>query len=196
MAERWFKLKAFLYFGGAAIIIIGGIIVVNAPYHYIGFVATTGDSSSFDIYDQSGYYPQLEIAVIVNAENSSIITADFVLTNNDTLEVHIVNITLTSGDLVEDTEPPVYRRAQLVDLQPGDYTIEMAKLSGAGWADVSYKQMSDSRTYIVVGGAMNIVGLIMGAAGYFVPGSLIPTGDETIIDWGYEPEDQKEPPQQ
>ena len=196
MAERWFKLKAFLYFGGAAIIIIGGTIVVNAPYHYIGFVGRAGDLSSFDIYGQSGYYPQLEIAVSVKAENSSIIAADFVVTNNDTLEVHVVNITLTNNDLVEDTDPPVYREAQLVDLEPGNYTVEMAGLSGATWADVSYKQMSDSRTFIVVGGTMNIVGLIMGAAGYFVPGSLIPKGDETIIDWGYEPEDKDQQPQQ
>ncbi|GAH73407.1 unnamed protein product [marine sediment metagenome] len=33
---------------------------------------------------------------------------------------------------------------------------------------------------------MNIAGLLMGATGYCIGGSLIPTGDEAIVEWGWD----------
>jgi hypothetical protein len=46
--------------------------------------------------------------------------------------------------------------------------------------------MSDSRLWITVGGSMNIIGLAMGIAGYFVRGTFLPSDSDTIVEWGYD----------
>ncbi|NWF95822.1 MAG: hypothetical protein HXY34_06735 [Candidatus Thorarchaeota archaeon] len=186
MAKGWLVRKAFFYFGGAAVIIIGGIIVLMAPYHYVGYVVTEGDVSDFEMYNSPGYYPQLEIGVTVKAENASVILVDFTVVNNQTLEVRTLNMTLTVDDKIPNTNPPVYQQRQVMPLEPGLYTVTLDRMSGADWCDVSYKQESDSRTYIVLGGSMNIAGLLMGLIGYLLPGAFLPTGDRVVMDWGYE----------
>ncbi|MHA1576927.1 MAG: hypothetical protein ACTSU3_06165, partial [Candidatus Thorarchaeota archaeon] len=66
----------------------------------------------------------------------------------------------------------------------GPYTIYTDTIVGAADFDFGMTQLSESRTFVVIGGIMNIVGLIMGASGYFVGGTLITSGEEAILDWG------------
>jgi len=178
--------KAFLYLGGTIVILLGGAIILIAPYHYIGFIATPPDSTPFTIWDSSGYYPQLEISVSVKPANVSVVSIDFRLVNNDTLAADVVNMTLTEENNLPGSNPKVFEKRVLVDIASGDYTLYIDKIVGASSFDLGLEQMSDSRGYIVVGGALNIIGLAMCVGGYFVPGSILSTGDETIVGWGYE----------
>jgi hypothetical protein len=39
---------------------------------------------------------------------------------------------------------------------------------------------------------MNIIGLVMCMSGYFVAGTFLPTGEETIVGWGYEEKEKEQ----
>lgn len=184
MGSPWLSKKAFLYFGGAFILLLGGAIVLLAPYHYTGFIALSGDSTAFEIWDRPGYYPELEISVIVNPDHNGSVYVDIIILNNATLDTTILNLTLTVLD--RPSEGASYERRVLLSIDPGAYSIFIDSIIGAGDVDVSFTQSSDSRTYIVTGGIMNIIGLIMGAMGYCIGGSVIPTGNETIVEWGFD----------
>jgi hypothetical protein len=192
MRNSWFNKKAFFYFGGAFILLLGGAIVVLAPYHYTSYISSEGDSSSFSIWEGSGYYPQLEITTTVRPENNGSVIVDISIKNNETQLVQFVNITMTLSDKMPNVEPLTYEYREVVDLQTAPYTIRVERIEGASNVELSLKQISDSRLYIVSGGILNIVGLLMGAAGYCIGGSLIPSGDDVIVDWGYESEDDSE----
>ncbi|RLI52389.1 MAG: hypothetical protein DRO93_15065 [Candidatus Thorarchaeota archaeon] len=181
-----FYLKAFLYFGGAAVILLGGAIVLMAPYHYIGFIATTGDACPFEIYSREGYFQQMEISVTVKPDNVSTVYVDFRVVNNVTLETTVLNMTLTEEDMVSASNPRAYVQRQVIDLAAGNYTIYVDRIEGASWIDVSYEQLSIKRNYIVTGGILNIVGLIMCISGYFVSGTLIPPDEGVVVEWGYD----------
>lgn len=185
MGSPWLSKKAFLYFGGAFILLLGGAIVIMAPYNYTLFVAHRGDADPFQIYNSTGYYPELEVAVTVGqpANNGSVLV-NIRIVNNATLEAKIVNMTLTQADRVGGGS--TYQKRETLALNPGAYTIHIDGIFGATDIDISFTQLSDSRTFIVTGGVMNIVGLLMGATGYCIGGSIIPTGNETIVDWGYD----------
>jgi hypothetical protein len=75
-------------------------------------------------------------------------------------------------------------------IDPGNYTIAASNFEGTFIIDVGFTQFSDSRVFIVTGGIMNIVGLFMGMAGYFVAGAFLPSGDDVIVDWGYDEEEE------
>ncbi len=184
MGSPWLSKKAFLYFGGAFVLLLGGAIVILAPYHYTGFVALPGDSVSFEIWDRPGYHPELEIAVIVNPDSNGTVYVNIRVIENVTLETDILNMSLTTADRPEESAS--YEQRQLLNIDPGDYTIYIDSIIGAADIDISLTQISDSRTYIVIGGAMNIIGLFMGAMGYCVGGSVIPSGNETIVEWGFD----------
>jgi hypothetical protein len=182
----WSK-KAFLYFGGAFVILLGGAIILMAPYHYTGYVALQGDMDAFDIWAGTGYYDQLEISVLVTPQDEyTTVYVDIMIVNNATLEETPINMTLGFIDALNGTSYVVYERSVILDLEVGAYTIFYDRIQGASDMDVSLKQISDSRIFIEAGGWMNIIGLIMGALGYFVGGSVIPTGDEAIVQWGYD----------
>ncbi|MFW9981188.1 MAG: hypothetical protein ACFFE3_04620, partial [Candidatus Thorarchaeota archaeon] len=63
MGSIWFSKKAFLYFGGAAVIILGGMVVLISPYHYVNFSMLENQQRGFAIWDKPGYYEQLEISI-------------------------------------------------------------------------------------------------------------------------------------
>ncbi|MFW9847998.1 MAG: hypothetical protein ACFFF4_02595 [Candidatus Thorarchaeota archaeon] len=186
MGNPWLSKKAFFYFGGAFVLLLGGAIVLMAPYHYTGYVALRGDIDAFEIWDSSGYYPQLEVAVTVVPETNDSVYVDIRLRNNETLVTSFVNMTMTSDDRLPEADRLTYEKRVIVDLDPGNYTIFFDRIEGAADIDVAFTQLSDSRAYIVTGGVMNIVGLIMGATGYCIGGTLIPSGDETIVEWGWD----------
>ncbi len=186
MGNPWLSKKAFFYFGGAFVLLLGGAIVLMAPYHYTGYVALRGDVDAFEIWDSSGYYPQLEVAVTVVPESNGSVFVDIRIRNNETLVTSFVNMTMTSDDRLPDADRLTYEKRVIVDLDPGNYTIFFDRIEGAADIDVAFTQLSDSRAYIVTGGIMNIVGLIMGATGYCIGGTLIPSGDETIVEWGWD----------
>jgi hypothetical protein len=182
------NMKAFLYFGGAFVILLGGAVILMAPYHYVGFIATPPDAQHFDIWEASGYYPQLEIAASVKPANVSVVTIDFRVVNNASLVVVVVNMTLTEENSIAGKNPRVFEKRDVVDLAPGGYTVYIDRMTGASYFDLGLFQSSDSRIYIITGGALNIIGLAMCIGGYFVPGTVLPTGDETIVAWGYDKE--------
>jgi len=185
----WFNRKAFFYFGGAFIIILGGAIVYSAPYHATGFIAMEGRQASFSIWEEDRFYPQLEVWISARLSNSTIVNVDITIQNNDTFEVNTLNMTLTVEHQIPTSNPPVYENTVVIDLDSGNYTLRIDRLDGAGFADIGLTQISDMRNWVVTGGTMNIVGLIMGVVGFFLPGKMLPTGAESIVAWGYEEEE-------
>ncbi len=186
MGSVWFSKKAFLYFGGAAIILIGGAIVLMAPYHFISYAIIENDQRTFSVLDQTGFYPQLEISVSMRLGNSTNVEIGCVLKENTTLDTIIVNISLNADNIVETNDATFLQGSTIVDVPYGNYTITVGQLIGIGRIDLGFKQVSDSRLWILIGGSMNILGLAMGIAGYFVAGSFLPTDSDIIVDWGYE----------
>ena len=79
---------------------------------------------------------------------------------------------------------------QIIDISNGNYTATIDRVDGSTLVDLGLKQVSDSRIFIVIGGSMNILGLIMGAAGYFVRGAFLPSDSDTIVEWGYDREEE------
>lgn len=186
MASVLFSRKAFLYFGGAAIILIGGAIVLMSPYHYINFAVIENDRRTFDIWEQDGYYPQLEIAVSFRPGNSTTIDIGFVFEENTTHTTYVFNMTLNQDNLVGPPDELIYESSIIVNIPYGEYTVTVDQINGAGMIDLGLNQISDSRLWITVGASMNVLGLIMGIAGYMTPGHFLPTDTDTIVEWGYE----------
>jgi hypothetical protein len=188
MGSIWFSKKAFLYFGGAAIILIGGVIVLMAPYNYINVAMYENQQRTFDILDRDGYYPQMEVAVSIRLGNVTPVLIDLFFQENSTLDIITVNITLDQTNIVEAQDLQYLETSMIIDIPVGNYTVTVDRVYGAGLVDLGFNQMSDSRLFITVGGSMNIIGLIMGIVGYFLPGTFLPTSSDTIIQWGYEEE--------
>ncbi len=192
MSSPWRTKKAFLYFGGAFIILLGGAIILLSPYNYIQYRPLEGEFMPFTIKDSPGYYPQFEISVTCHPEDGTeYVLIDFAVRNNETSEVFWMNFTLSSLDMVPDSNPPSYVARMHSDIEPGNYSIAGMRYEGTIIIDVGFTQFSDSRLFIVTGGIMNIVGLFMGMAGYFVAGAFLPTGDDIIVDWGYDEEEDE-----
>ncbi|MGD9397261.1 MAG: hypothetical protein PVJ05_12590 [Candidatus Thorarchaeota archaeon] len=189
MGSVWLSKKAFLYFGGTAIILIGGALVLMAPYHFNNFAVIENQQRSFSVWDQDGYYPRLEITVTTRLGNSSIVNIGFVLVENTTLETYVINITLDQSNRVEADDQIFLEDFIVVDINPGNYTITFEQIDGIGRIDIGFEQSSDSRLFVFVGGSMNIIGLLMGIGGYIMPGTFLPTDSDTIVDWGYEDEE-------
>jgi hypothetical protein len=192
MGSVWFSKKAFLYFGGAIIIVIGGVIIYMSPYHFIDFAVAEHDQRTFDIWNKNGFYEKLEVAVSLRPGNSTVIDIGLVLTENTTLDTIIINMTLDQNNKVDTRDAVFYEGSTIVDIPYGNYTVRVDKLIGVGIIDLGLRQLSDSRLWIGIGGSMNILGLIMGAAGYMVRGTFLPTDSDTIVEWGYEEEDKGE----
>ncbi|MBY8996335.1 MAG: hypothetical protein KGD60_01295 [Candidatus Thorarchaeota archaeon] len=192
MGSVWFSKKAFLYFGGAAIILIGGAVVLSAPYHYINFAVTESQQRTFDVRDEQGYYPHLEISVSLRPGNSSTVDIGLVLEENSTLDTFIINMTLDQDNMVETSDSIFYEGSILVDIPVGNYTVTIDQINGAGLIDLGLNQVSDSKLFIFIGGSMNFIGLIMGISGYFVAGTLLPTDSDTIVEWGFDGEKDNE----
>ncbi|MFW9833387.1 MAG: hypothetical protein ACFFEK_05280 [Candidatus Thorarchaeota archaeon] len=192
MGSVWFSKKAFLYFGGAAIILIGGAIVLMAPYHYINFSVTENETRTFNVWDKDGYYPQVEFSVSVRYGNTSNVEIGLLLRENSTLDTIIINISLSQDNLVE-TNSGDFLEASIVENIPyGNYTVLIDQVLGAGLFDLGLKQESDSKLFIGVGGSMNIIGFLMGIGGYFVPGQFLPTDSDTIVEWGYDENEEED----
>jgi hypothetical protein len=189
MGSVWLSKKAFLYFGGTAVILIGAAIVLMAPYHFNNFAVIENEQRTFSILDEDGFYPRLEIAVSLRLGNSTTVDIGFVLEENSTQDTYNVNITLDESNIVESQEEIFLEDNLVVAIPPGNYTITFDKIDGAGRIDIGFEQASDSRLFVFIGGSMNIIGLIMGIAGYFVPGAFLPTDSDTIVEWGYEEEE-------
>lgn len=189
MGSIWFSKKFLLYFGGAVVILLGGLIVVMAPYHYVNFSIMQNDLRTFEVYDEANYYPRLEISVSLRPGNQTVIYLDISIVNNETLEVTVVNMTLTEENQIIGPEQSIfYEESILIDIDPGNYTLTVDRVAGATLFDLGLNQMSDSRLFIVIGGLLNIFGIIMIIGGYCVPGTLFPSDSDTIISWGYEEE--------
>jgi hypothetical protein len=189
MGSVWLSKKAFLYFGGAAIILIGGMIVAFSPYHYFNYALSENQLRTWSMKGDTGYYPEVEVSLSLRPSNVTYVSLDLVFLNNDTLELTIVNITLGPEHQLEGPSDVIYEYSQDIDLAFGNYTVGFEKIDGAGLVDLGLQQLSDSRTWIVIGGSMNILGVIMGILGYLVPGSFLPSDSDTIVEWGYEEED-------
>ncbi|MHA3962186.1 MAG: hypothetical protein AM325_001495 [Candidatus Thorarchaeota archaeon SMTZ1-45] len=190
MGSIWFSKKAFLYFGGAAIILIGGAIVLMAPYHYVNYAVIENDHRSFSIWDSEGYYPQLEVSVQLRVSNSTTVEIGIILIENTTLDVVLVNLTLDQDNIIETPDALFLQGSTIVDIPFGNYTAIIDQINGAGMIDLGFNQVSNSRLFIIAGGSMNIIGLIMGISGYFVPGTFLPTDTDTIVEWGYEEQEE------
>lgn len=191
MGSIWLSKKAFLYLGGAFIILLGGAIVYFAPYHYVNFSMGEGSQRTWEMWDRPGYYPQLEISVSCRPGNGSIVQIGLRFQENFTLQVINVNLTLTPDDKVIGPEQIIYEKAILMDMVPGNYTCSVVSLEGVGQTDLGLKQSSDNRLWIVTGGSMNIIGVIMAIAGYVVPGTFLPTSSDMIVEWGYDEEEEE-----
>ncbi len=192
MGSVWLSKKAFLYFGGAAVILIGAAIVLMAPYHYVNYAVTEHEQRSFEIWDIDGYYPQLEISVALRVINSTTVNIDFIFRNNATADILVANMTLDQDNLVETPDVTLLQGSIDIDIPPGNYTITIDRIAGGGMIDLGFNQASDSRLFIVVGGTMNIIGLVMAISGYFVAGTFLPTDADTIVEWGYENREEEE----
>ncbi|GAH67456.1 unnamed protein product, partial [marine sediment metagenome] len=131
MGNPWKSKKAFLYFGGAFVLLLGGAIVLMAPYHYTGYVAVQGDIDAFEIWERTGYYSQLEVAISVNPHLNGTVFVDIRFRNNKTLVTDIVNMTLTMADRLPDTDQLKYEQRVVIDLDPGNYTIFIDRIEGA-----------------------------------------------------------------
>jgi hypothetical protein len=189
----WKSKKAFFYFGGAFIILLGGVIILNAPYHYLWFVARPGENRPFSVWEGSGYYPQMEFTFSVTPDNGTEVDAEIAVRNNESETVHLFNLSLTSSDAVGPITARQFRRSSLLDLEVEDYSLIILRVDGVDYVEIELTQTSDSRLYIVAGGSLNIFGLFMQALGYMVAGSFLPTGDEIIVDWGFDDmDDDKE----
>ena len=186
MGSVWFSKKAFLYFGGAIIILIGGAIVYMSPYHYINFAVREGDQRTFSVWNKDGYHEQIEVAVSLRPGNSSVIQIGLVMTENRTLDTILINMTLDQNNLVETRDNRYYEGSTIIDVPYGNYTLRVDQLTGVGQFDLGLKQVSDSRLWIAIGGSMNIIGLLMGVAGYMVRGTFLPSDSDTIVEWGYD----------
>jgi len=193
MGSIWLSKKSFLYFGGAAIILLGGLIVITSPYHYINFAVIQNDQRTFEIYNQAYYYPQLEISVSLRPGNQTAVFIDLSFENNSSLEVLPVNLTLTQEhQLIGPDNIVIYEYSTTIDIAAGNYTVTIDRIVGASQFDLGLNQASDSRLFIVIGGSLNILGLIMGIGGYCVPGTFLPSDSDTIISWGYEEEETQD----
>ncbi len=187
MGSIWFSKKSFLYIGGAMVILLGGMIVVMAPYHYVNFSIMQNDQRTFEVYDAANYYPQLEVSVSLRPGNQTIIYLDISIVNNVTLDVTFVNMTLTEENQIVGPEQSIfYEDSLVIDIATGNYTLTVDRVLGATLFDLGLNQISDSRLFIVIGGALNIFGIIMIIGGYCLPGTLFPSDSDTIISWGYE----------
>ena len=101
-------------------------------------------------------------------------------------------MTLNQDNIVETLDETFYEGVVLADIPVGNYTITIDQIEGAGLIDIGFNQAGDSKLYIFIGGSMNILGLIMGIAGYLVAGTFLPTDSDTIVEWGYDEEEDKE----
>lgn len=187
----WKSKKAFLYFGGAFIILLGGVIILIAPYHYLWFVARPGENRPFSVWEGSGFYPQMEFTFSVSAGNVSQVDAEIAVRNEDLDTIHLFNLSFTGSDATGPITSRQLRKSYLVDLEVEDYSIIILSVTEVDYVEIELTQTSDSRLYIVAGGSLNIFGLFMGVLGYMVAGSFLPTGDEIIIDWGFEDMDEE-----
>lgn len=190
MGSIWFSRKAFLYFGGVAVILIGGLVVIASPYHYINYSVSENVQRPWEIYDASGYYPQVEISVSLRPANQTYVYLDLAIWNNDTLETRFVNMTVGPESIVVGPDVLIYEYSEIIDLAEGNYTVYFDNMDGVGNADLGLNQISDSRIWIVTGGSMNILGIIMGILGYLVSGSFLPSDSDTIVEWGYDKEEK------
>ncbi len=192
MGSIWFSKKAFLYFGGVAIILIGGMIVVLSPYHYINYNISENVRKPWEVYDESGYYPQVEISVSLRPSNETYVFLDLVIMDNDTLETTFLNLTIGPEHQLQGPDTIIYEYSEIIDLPVGNYTVFFDRIDGAGSIDFGLNQISDSRFWIVTGGSMNILGIFMGIGGYFVPGTFLPSDTDTIVEWGYDEQESNQ----
>ena len=192
MGSIWFSKKAFLYFGGVAIILLGGMIVVMSPYHYINYNIGAIEHRTWEVYDESGYYPQVEISVSLRPSNTSYVYLDLVFKNNCTNVTTFLNLTLGPEHQLQGPDTIIYEYSEIIDLPIGNYTVFFDRIDGAGNIDFGLNQISDSRIWIVTGGSMNILGIFMGIAGYLVPGTFLPSDTDTIIEWGYDEQESNQ----
>lgn len=189
MGSIWFSKKSFLYFGGVAIILLGGMIVVMSPYHYINYNIAENVQKPWEVYDVSGYYPQVEISVSLRPSNATYVFLDLVIIDNVTLETTFLNMTIGPEHQLVGPDTIIYEYSEIIDLPIGNYTVFFDRIDGAGSIDFGLNQISDSRLWIVIGGSMNILGIFMGIAGYFVTGTFLPSDTDTIVEWGYDEEE-------
>ncbi|MGY5860096.1 MAG: hypothetical protein RTU63_12060 [Candidatus Thorarchaeota archaeon] len=188
MGSIWLSKKAFLYFGGVAIILLGGMVVIASPYHYINYSVSENVHRPWSMYDASGYYTQVEVSISVRPSNQTVVYLDLVIQENLTMDMTFVNMTLGPEHQVIGPEMVIYEYSEIIDLPVGNYSVFFDNVEGSGSIDLGLNQISDSRLWIVAGGMMNIIGVIMGILGYLVPGSFLPSDSDTIVEWGYDEE--------
>ena len=194
MGSIWLSKKAFLYFGGAAIILIGGLIVTLAPYNYFLYSLSENQHRPWTQKDPAGgFYPALEVSVSLRpANDTTYVYLDLVFQNNATDEITFVNMSLTTENQLVGPDTIIYEYSENIDLPIGEYTIWFDRVEGAGLIDLGLQQASDARLWIVTGGSMNIIGIIMGILGYLVPGTFLPSDNDTIVEWGYDEEESSQ----
>ena len=193
MGSIWLSKKSLLYFGGAAIILLGGLIVVLSPHNYILYSLGESRHQPWEMYDKSGFYPELEISISVRPINTTIVEIDLLIMNNATSEITAVNMSIGPEYQIGPTtqtligpQSVIYEYSTTIDLGPGNYTVWIEKLDGAALTDLGLNQASDANLWIGIGGGMNFLGIVMIVAGYFVKGTFLPSDTDTIVEWGYE----------
>jgi len=194
MGSIWLSKKAFLYFGGAAIILIGGLIVTLSPYNYFLYSLSENQHRPWTQKDPGGgFYPSVEVSVSLRPENdTTLVYLDLVFQNNETNELTFVNMSLSTENQLVGPNTVIYEYSETIDLPIGDYTIWFDRVEGTGLIDLGLQQVSDARLWIVTGGSMNILGIIMGILGYLVPGTFLPSDSDTIVEWGYDKEESSQ----
>jgi hypothetical protein len=183
-----FRKKAFLYFGGAFILLLGGAIVVTAPYHAISLPIEDLRDRSWEMWELSGLYSELHIRIETRGVNTTSAEVHLLFRNNDTLEETPIDFVMDDDNILAGSNPPVFSASTTIPLDFGNYTIEVVDLVNVGLLDLSLEQKNDRRNYVVLGGTLNIIGIVMGLLGWCVSGTLISSGDEAIVQWGYEEE--------
>ena len=158
MGSIWFSKKAFLYFSGTAIILLGGIIIIFSPYHYINYALLENVHKPWDMYDKPGYYEHLRISVSLRPTNASIVELDLCILENSTHELTTVNMTLGPEHQLVGPDTLIYEYEVTIDLSYGNYTVWLDRVAGTGNVDLGLNQASDSRLWIVIGGSMNLLG--------------------------------------
>ncbi len=193
MGSIWFSKKAFLYFGGAAIILLGGFIVIVSPHNYILYPMSESLHKPWSMNNKSGFYPQLEISISVRPVNATIVELDLVIMDNSTTELTTVNMTIGPEYQIGSTtqtligpQSVIYEYSTDIDLPFGNYTVWFDKIEGASILDLGLKQESDYRIWIGIGGFMNFLGIAMIIGGYLMKGTFLPSDTDTIVDWGYD----------
>lgn len=175
MSRMMVKLKLLLYVTSVAVIVTGGMILLNVPYNYRWHFLGAGREVSFTVVDEPGHYPQLEVTTFVrNAAEPPLL--DMLILNIDTLDSLVLNITMTESDRLSSSS---FNRVTVLDLYPGEYLIRIDRLVGSDSLDLGLRQLTDSDGMAPLGAWLNVLGLFVAVLGFCLPVRYTPPTDNS-----------------